>query len=111
MIRHVTLLKFKDTFTSTERARWEAGLHTLVGRVPGLRSLDSGHDRLRSPRSFDYAIVADFDSIADVEAYAENPHHLELLAISGPRSEYIVSVDFEVAEPTTAGAETRPRLS
>lgn len=102
MIRHVALFKFKPSFTPALEQRWLAGLGTLVGAVPGLRELTIGKDVLGSDRSYDYAIVADFDHIAQLAGYAAHPLHLPLIALSGPNSEHIVSVDFEIPAPPTA---------
>jgi hypothetical protein len=42
------------------------------------------------------AVVADFDDLEEVRAYAEHPMHLPAVELSRELSEHIVSVDFEV---------------
>lgn len=100
MIRHVVMFKFADTFTPVLQKEWRAGLDTLVGQVEGLRSLSLGRDVLGSPRSWDAALVAEFDTLAQVADYAVHPLHLPLIALSGPNCTHIVSVDHEWPEPT-----------
>ena len=51
---------------------------------------------LGTDRSFDAAIVADFDRIEDVAAYTDHPAHQPLHHDVGDRASQIVSVDFEI---------------
>ena len=96
MIRHAVLFRFKPDFPAEQRAAWTAGLDRMRGNIPGLLALTHGPDVVGSDRSFDYAIVADFASVADIEVY--NTHHLHepLKEYSFPNSEQIISVDFEL---------------
>ncbi|TFD86980.1 Dabb family protein [Cryobacterium lactosi] len=100
MIRHVVMFKIADTFTPPLQTEWLAGLETLVGPVPGLRSLSIGRDLLRAERSWDFALVAEFDTLAHLAAYATHPLHLPLIALSGQHCEHIVSVDYECPDST-----------
>ena len=59
-------------------------------------ALTHGPDVVGSARSFDYAIVADFASVADIEVYNTHPLHEPLKEYSFPNSEQIISVDFEL---------------
>jgi len=97
VIRHVVLFRFKDSFTPGIERRWRSGLDGLVGSVPGLRSLSVGRDLGGEERSWDCAIVADFDSLSDVAGYATHPLHTPLIALSAPHSRQIASVDFDLA--------------
>lgn len=107
MIRHVVLFRFAADHDPAPRAEWEAALPSLVGAVPGLRALSHGPDLVHAGRSWDHALVADFDSLDDVAAYAEHPAHLPVIALSARFSDEIVSVDFAVDDagrPTADGA-------
>lgn len=101
MIRHVVMFRFVPDFPAEARATWEAGLDRLRGNVPGLLALTHGADVLGSPRSFDYAIVADFGSLADIAVYDTHPLHEPLKLISFPHSQIIQSVDFTLDDDTT----------
>ncbi|VXB35629.1 Stress protein [Arthrobacter sp. 9V] len=94
MIRHAVLFKFKPDFPAAERAAWIAGLDRMEGNVPGLLSLSHGADVLKQDRSFDYAIVADFNAVEDLEVYNTHPLHEPLKKYSFPNSEQIIAVDF-----------------
>jgi hypothetical protein len=98
MIRHAVLFKFKPDFPKAERQAWIAGLDRMRGQIPGMLALTHGADLIRSERSFDYAIVADFESAADIDVYNTHPLHEPLKLYSFPNSEQIVSVDFEITK-------------
>ena len=96
MIRHTVLFKFKPDFPPADRQAWTAGLDRIAGNIPGLLSLTHGADVLGQERSFDYAIVADFERLEDLAVYNTHPLHEPLKAYSFPNSEQILSVDFRL---------------
>lgn len=74
MITHIVLFKLKDSSPEkVEEARQM--LAGLWGKVPQLRSLEVGIDVLRSQRSYDLSLVANFETLADLEAYQVHPEH------------------------------------
>ena len=96
MIRHVAVFRFVPTFTADERAHWIALVAALPASIPQIRSMSVGADLLHGPASHEIAIVADFDSLADLEIYSAHPAHAEVLAVSGPVKASLAVVDFEV---------------
>lgn len=94
MIRHAVLFKFKPDFPAEDKAAWIEGLNRMDGNIPGLLKLTHGADLLKQERSFDYAIVADFNAVEDIEAYNTHPLHEPLKKYSFPNSEQIIAVDF-----------------
>lgn len=94
MIRHTVLFKFKPDFPPMDKAAWIEGLNRMEGNIPGLLKLTHGPDILQQGRSFDYAIVADFNAVEDIEAYNTHPLHEPLKKYSFPNSEQIIAVDF-----------------
>lgn len=101
MIRHVVLFRWKRGFDPTP---WFALVAELPARIPLIRALSVGEDLFGADRSYDAAIVADFDRIQDVVSYTRHPAHQPLIAMSGAGAEHIVSVDFEV--PPRKGARS-----
>jgi len=106
MIRHTVLFKFKPGFPPADRRAWIAGLDRMAGNIPGMLSLTHGQDVLGAERSFDYAIVADFERIEDIAVYNTHPLHEPLKAYSFPNSEQILSVDFHLGAPEPAPIQT-----
>jgi hypothetical protein len=95
MIRHVAVFTFVPTFSAAQRAAWVALVANLPAHIPEIRGMSVGEDVLHGPASHEVAIVADFDSLAGLEAYSTHPAHAEVLAISGPVKASLAVVDFE----------------
>lgn len=98
MIRHVVLFKFKEEFPQESRDEWADQARRLPELIPAIKAFTLGFDVLHSERSWDASIVADFDTIEDVQAYAVHPSHLPVAALSVPNCDQMVSVDFELTE-------------
>lgn len=94
MLVHIVLFKLKDR-RPEEVAKAQKKLMGLAGRVPQLRSLEVGADMIHSERSYDLALLATFDSLADMQAYQVHPNHVEVGAYMRELYETIVSVDYE----------------
>jgi hypothetical protein len=96
VIRHVVVFKLKPGVSPARRDEWLEISRRVHAEIDIVRAYSIGADLLRLPRSYDVAVVADFDSLEDVRAYAEHPLHLSAVELSRELSERIVSVDFEV---------------
>ncbi|WP_187588909.1 Dabb family protein [Gordonia sp. OPL2] len=94
MIRHVVMFRWHPEFPEAERVSWLAAVRELPSQIGVLRSLSAGVDTLGTDRSWDAAIVAEFDTIEDVATYTEHPAHRPLITISGTGAAEIASVDF-----------------
>ena len=94
MITHVVCFRLTDRSPGNVRKVCEV-LEGLRGRIPVLRSLSVGADVIRSPRSWDVALVAKFDSLADLEAYQVHPAHQEVVRFLDTVREGTVAVDYE----------------
>ncbi|MFT4259570.1 Dabb family protein [Microbacterium sp.] len=98
-IRHVVSWKLAASDPS-ERAAQAAEvarrLNALGGVVPQLRSISAGVNTAYPDANWDVALVADFDSIEELEQYQVHPAHEEVAAyvrsVVGSRA----AVDFEI---------------
>ena len=52
----------------------------MPDQVPGIVKYEFGDDLGTSEDNFDFALVADFDSVEDYETYASHPEHLAVIA-------------------------------
>lgn len=95
MIRHVVLFRWKPGFDPTG---WFAVIRGLEERIPEVKALSVGSDVLHADRSWDAAIVADFDRLEDVATYTVHPEHQPAVEMSRVGAEQIVSVDFELPD-------------
>ena len=96
MIRHVAVFTFVPGFTPEQRAEWMAMVADLPSQIPQIRSMSVGEDLLHGPSSHEIAIVADFDSLADLATYTAHPAHALVLAMSAPVKASLAVVDFEL---------------
>ncbi|MGB2757508.1 MAG: Dabb family protein [Acidimicrobiia bacterium] len=95
MIRHVALFQWKEGTTEAEIAAITAGLATLPDQIEALRAYRFGPDVGFSEGNFDYAVVADFDSIDDYPTYVQHPAHADVAGrLVRPHVEARASVQF-----------------
>lgn len=95
MIRHIVFFKFKADATDGAIADLEASLNGLSGLIAEIRAFSCGRDVLRSARSYDLALVADFDDLAALDRYQVHPDHQAVVAKVKVLAESVVAVDFE----------------
>ena len=75
MIRRVVLLRWKEGMTAAQVEAVTAGLSTLPGQIPEIRSYTHGPDLGAEAGTYDYGIVADFDDAAAWKTYDQHPAH------------------------------------
>ena len=96
MIRHIVMFRWKDSFTDEIRAGWITGLELLEGNIPGLLSLVHGPDVLKTDRSWDHVIVADFQDRNALAVYNTHPLHEAIKPYSLPNVQDLAYVDLEL---------------
>lgn len=102
MIRHVVFFRWKPSFTPEIRDQWIAGLEAMIGKIPGMINLTHGADILKTEKSWDHVIIADFESLDDLETYNTHPLHEAIKPFSLPNVEEIAYVDLEVDDVNPA---------
>ncbi|WP_424536612.1 Dabb family protein [Sphaerisporangium viridialbum] len=80
MFRHVVLFTWVAGATEEQKATVEAGLRELPGVIPEIRRYDIGADAGINPGNYEFAVVADFDSVEDYLVYRDHPVHRALIA-------------------------------
>jgi hypothetical protein len=80
MIRHIAMLRFHEGATPEAIDAITEALRGLPDAIPEIIGLTCGPDVGRGPTNLDYAVVADFASMEDYQAYAANPVHLDVIA-------------------------------
>jgi hypothetical protein len=100
VIRHIVTWKLK---AEDEAEKAEAsfvireGLKSLVPLLPGLVALEVSRNVAYAEQNFDLVLVADYASLADLEAYQVHPRHVEVAGLIRERVSARASIDFEVA--------------
>ncbi|WP_417373802.1 Dabb family protein [Glutamicibacter protophormiae] len=109
MIRHIVMFRFSEGFTPQIRERWIAGLEAMKGSIPGMLNLVHGPDVMKTDRSWDHVIVADFHSASDIAVYNTHPLHEAIKPLSLPNVLDLAYVDFELdSSPLPCTAKDTP---
>lgn len=93
MIRHIVMWKFRPG-TEAEQSRFFEGLRGLQGVVPQLLRCEVAVNVGKG--NYDAVLVSDFESLADLEAYKNDPRHKAVSALCKSIREDRVAVDYEV---------------
>ena len=102
MLRHIVLFKWKDSFTHDIRDQWIIGLEAMIGNIPGMIRLIHGPDVLSTDKSWDHAIIADFESVDALQVYNTHPLHEAIKPYSLPNVEDIAYVDLQINDSAAA---------
>ena len=92
MVTHIVCHKYTDREEADKIAPM---LKALVGKVPGLISMEAGADFIGSARSYDLALVAKFETREDLAVYADHPEHVKVKEYIHTVLQNGISVDFE----------------
>ncbi|MEJ5299550.1 MAG: Dabb family protein [Thermodesulforhabdaceae bacterium] len=95
MIKHVIVIKFKSDVSEDEKRRFEEMLGKLPSIIPEIKGFLFGRDVVRSERSYDFALVSDFQDLEALERYRVHPDHIKVLQQVRAIAEQIIAVDFE----------------
>lgn len=100
-LRHIVLIRFTDDATRDQVAALSAGLDGLAEEIEQVRHYEHGADAGVREGTWDYGLVAQFDSAEDFTAYLEHPAHVAVVKeLLNPISAERTSVQFPT-EPRT----------
>ena len=68
MIRHIVMFKIKDEFKD-EIPQLVKNFYGMKGKIEGMVSLEAGADFLHSERSYDLALITEFETREAFDAY------------------------------------------
>lgn len=104
MIRHVVLVKVAPGVAEAEITAIFDGLAALTATLRGARGFAGGRSDSpeRMERGYTHGFVVDFDSRADLTAYADHPAHRDLgariVAIAAGGLDGIIVLDLDIAD-------------
>ncbi len=75
MIRHIVMWKFRDDPTE-----FLTRLAALEGVIPCIRAMQVRRSAV-ADSAYDAVLIADFDSLEDVQRYKEDPRHVAVSAL------------------------------
>lgn len=98
MVRHIVLFRLKEGLPAETRAAamngFKRGIESLEGRIPEIRAVEVGFNANPDER-WDICLLGDFDSMADVRAYAADARHRAVAEALKPYVESRSCVDYE----------------
>jgi len=94
MLKHVVCLKFKPGTSKSDIEDIEKGLASLPSRIPEIKRYEFGQDILHTERSYDFALISEFEDQDAMGRYQTHPYHLAVLNKIKALCENIVAVDF-----------------
>jgi hypothetical protein len=80
MIRHVVCFRWNEGTTRDQVEEVAAALRALPDAIPEIRSFRCGSDVGVNEGNWDFAVVAEFDDIADQTTYRDHPAHQRVIA-------------------------------
>lgn len=79
MIRHIVMWKFREG-TDAQQEEFLTGLAALEGQIECIRAMSVRRSAAENA-AYDAALIAEFDTLEDVERYKNDPRHLAVAAI------------------------------
>jgi hypothetical protein len=79
MVRHVVCFRWNEGTTPGQVGEVAAALRELPGLIPEIRSFKCGPDVGVNAGDWDFAVVAEFDSIDDQTSYRDHPEHQRVI--------------------------------
>lgn len=95
MIKHIVFFKLKDSSPESVN-RTATVLRNMQGRIPQLVSLEVGVDVIRSERSYDISLIAEVQSLEDLQSYHIHPVHQDVIQHMNEFKESSIAVDYEL---------------
>ena len=89
-------MQFAGDCSPDQHATMIGLLRRLDKEVPGVRSLTVGPHELTNSPTPAVAVVADFDTVEDLEAYTHDPYHLSVGEYFGGIRGSVAIVDMHV---------------
>ena len=80
MIRHIALLTFVPGTTDEQVGVLEEAMSHLPERLPKIRSYKYGRDVGLNEGQASFAVVADFDNVADYVEYRDDTEHRRIVS-------------------------------
>ncbi|MBX3435151.1 MAG: Dabb family protein [Pirellulales bacterium] len=101
MIKHIALFNLKDEAAGRtkedNRRQILSNLERLRREIPVNKRVEAGQQLASQPASWavDMAVLAEFDTIEDYNAYIEHPVHKEAAAFAASVSYHVEGITYE----------------
>lgn len=98
MVKHIVLFKLKETLSQEEKLRvmndFKAAIEALPARIGFIRHIFVGLNA-NPAEKWDICLDSEFDTLADVNAYATHPDHVAAAGLLKDAKADRACVDYE----------------
>jgi len=94
MLKHVVLFKFKTDTSDAQIDQLIDGLAALPDQIAEITEFVFGRDIIGSERSYDFALVSQFDDLEAMQRYQVHPGHQKVIAHVKTICSSVVAADF-----------------
>lgn len=94
MIKHIVLLKLEDNSEEHKKIVQKMIL-SLKSKIDVIVNLEVGINFAEEDRAYDIALISDFKSKEDLQSYATNPLHVEVITYLKSKNTLSKVVDYE----------------
>ena len=100
MIKHIVMWKLDEKYTEAEKQKFinefSEQLLQLNGKIDQLKSILVSSNSSQAPSSnYDLVLDTSFNSIEDLNLYANHPEHIKVVEFSKPFKKLRSCVDYE----------------
>jgi hypothetical protein len=94
MIKHIVFFKLEDN--SIEHKRFvQKKIMSMQGNIAELKYIEVGINFTKEERAYDLSLLSDFESKEDLQSYAINPLHVEVINYLKSKNTITKVVDYE----------------
>ena len=94
MIKHIVFLKLEDNSDKHNKIV-KNKIMALKDKISVIKHIEVGINFADEQRAYDLALISDFESLEDLQSYAVNPLHVEVISYLKSKNTITKVVDYE----------------
>jgi hypothetical protein len=94
MIKHIVFLKLEDNSMENKQV-FKDKIMSLKGKIDVLKYIEVGINFSQEDRAYDLSLITDFETKEDLQTYAVDPIHVEVLKFLKSKNTRTKVVDYE----------------
>jgi len=94
MIKHIVFLKLEDNSMENKQV-FKNKIMSLKGKIDVLKYIEVGINFSKEERAYDLSLITDFETKEDLQAYAVDPIHVEVIKFLKSKNTITKVVDYE----------------
>jgi hypothetical protein len=100
MVKHIVMLKLKDTENRIEKLenalQLKKAIEALGYKIDEVKYMEVGLNYNEKPTAFDLVLTSTFDNGEALDAYRQHPEHIKVLGFLDEVTEKTAVVDYEI---------------